>query len=195
MYCVCIGLVFLCGLGSSICSRTRVNQGCSGLDFFGFRVGSGLSVRVTGRVGFFVKHHFGFRVLQFGFRVIIRVINQYSDLIEFRYIFWESDFLLNFRCEQSKNTWFFAFQSNLTKKSSSRVEFPWHIFLNYKVKLQIFFKIGYPRVWSRVSGRVGFYPRSKILVGSGNDSFGSGSRVFGYPLMPYSAAPSLVYVA
>ena len=35
------------------------------------------------------------------------------------------------------------------------------------------------------SGRV--LPEVKILarVGSGNDSFGSGSRVFGYPLQPY----------
>ena len=52
-------------------------------------------------------------------------------------------------------------------------------FLKLYGKTGFSFKIGYPRVWSRVSGRVGFYPRSKSLLGSGRVTTISG-RVLGF---------------
>ena len=90
-------------------------QGRTGQHFFGFRVGSGLDVRASGRVGFFIKNHIGFRVLHFGFRVMIRVENLESDLLNFKILFQRSDVYRNFRYKK-------YFQSNFDKKSSKKVE-------------------------------------------------------------------------
>ena len=95
--------------------RTFLDQGRTGQHFFGFRVGSGLDVRVSGRVGFFIKNHIGFRVLHFGFRVMIRVENLESDLWNFKIIFQQSDVYRNFSSEK-------YFQSNFDKNSSKKVE-------------------------------------------------------------------------
>ena len=67
--------------------------------------------------------------------------------------------------------------------------------LNVRVSSRVFHKLRVlgliresrvPQVWSRVSGRAGFYPKLIFLLGSGNYSFGSGFQFFGYPVYSFS---------
>ena len=67
--------------------------------------------------------------------------------------------------------------------------------LNVRVSSRVFHKLRVlgliresrvPQVWSRVSGRAGFYPKLIFLLGSGNYSFGSGFQFFGHPVYSFS---------